>query len=210
MITNQALISGSKLGSGQEPSNKQRRTFLRGSLTALLAAPLLASPRRVVATQTDAPKDPFLFLLKGLYQPVVNGPDLGLSRAGVNLNDGTYSTTGIYPIHVEGIPCGATEDIAIGNFYVQFAGSLCAYQVPGGALAMQFTCPTTGPGGTFTSSVSDGMGGFYLDGTFELTILEATGIYKSFQGGHNHMVDRLHQLVDGTYNEYCVCIISRR
>ena len=34
--------------------------------------------------------------------------------------------------------------------------------------------------------------GRILEGTFELTILEATGIYQSFVGGHNHMVDKLH------------------
>ncbi len=47
---------------------------------------------------------------------------------------------------------------------------------------------------------------------------EATGIYPAFKGGHNHMVDRLHQLVAGPvfagfpasgYNESCFCIISQ-
>jgi hypothetical protein len=110
-----------------------------------------------------------------------------------------------YPVHIEGIPCGSNEDTAIGNFFVQFSGSLCAYQVPGSALAMQFaTCWNFEPG------VSDGLGGYYLTGTFELTILEATGIYRSFQGGHNHMVDRLHQLADGNLDEYCFCFVSRR
>ena len=33
---------------------------------------------------------------------------------------------------------------------------------------------------------SDGMGGTYWEGAFELTILEATGIYHAFAGGHNH------------------------
>jgi hypothetical protein len=45
----------------------------------------------------------------------------------------------------------------------------------------------------------DGTGGYYLEGTFELTILEATGIYQAFASGHNHMVDRLHQLADGQF-----------
>lgn len=201
IIANQALFNQSKADRGQEPTNKQRRALIGGALAALLS-----SPRRAMADEKAAPKDPFVLLLKGLYQPVIpgTGPDLGLSEAGVNLNDGSYSKTQIYPVHIEGIPCGANEN-TVGNFYVQFTGSLCAYQLPGGALAMRFrTCDAFKPG------VSDGLGGFYLDGTFELTILEATGIYRSFEGGHNHMEDRLHQLVDGTFNEYCFCFISRR
>jgi len=62
--------------------------------------------------------------------------------------------------------------------------------------------------GGFTPT-SDGQGGFFLDGTFELTILEGTGIYRSFAGGHNHMVDRLHQLANGSFDEHCFCFISR-
>jgi hypothetical protein len=57
--------------------------------------------------------------------------------------------------------------------------------------------------------IPDRVGGYYLKGTFELTILEATGVYSSFAGGHNHMVDTLHQLSDGiSYDEYCFCHIS--
>jgi hypothetical protein len=55
---------------------------------------------------------------------------------------------------------------------------------------------------------SDGQGGQFLIGTFELTIREATGIYQSFVGGHNHMVDVLHFLADGNLDEYCFCNIS--
>ena len=42
--------------------------------------------------------------------------------------------------------------------------------------------------------VPDGEGGNFLRGTFDLTILEATGIYAPFVGGHNLMVDNLHLL----------------
>ena len=204
MITNDALINQSKPGNGPEPTNKQRRALIGGALVALFS-----SPRRVMAQGNAVPQDPFVFLLKGVYQSVVKGQgptdNLGLSRAIVDLNDGTYSKTQIYPVHIEGIPCGSNEDTAIGNFFVQFSGSSCAYQVPGGALAMQFaTCWNFEPG------VPDGLGGYYLNGTFELTILEATGIYRSFRGGHNHMVDRLHQLADGNLDEYCFCFISSR
>jgi hypothetical protein len=204
MITNDALINQSKPGSGQEPINRQRRSLIGGALAALLS-----SPRRMMAQGNAVPRDPFVLLLKGVYQPVGKGlgpaDNLGLSRAIVDLSDGSYFKTQIYPVHIEGIPCGSNEDTAVGNFFVQFSGSLCAYQVPGGALAMQFaTCWNFEPG------VPDGLGGNYLNGTFELPILEATGIYRSFQGGHNHMVDRLHQLVDGSLDEYCFCFVSRR
>ena len=37
----------------------------------------------------------------------------------------------------------------------------------------------------------------------------STGIYASFVGGHNNMVNILHQLPDGTFVEHCFCIISR-
>jgi hypothetical protein len=204
MSTNQALINQSKPGSGPEPINQQRRTVIGGALVALLS-----SSRRVMAQGAAVPRDPFVFLLKGPYQHVApgTGPDLGLSRSGVNLNDGSYSKTQIYSVHIEGIPCGTNEDTAIGNFYVQFNGSLCAYEVPGGAIAMRFTNNCGG----FTTRVSDGLGGQYANGTFELTILEATGIYRSFEGGHNHMVDRLHFLANnGGADEYCFCFISRR
>jgi hypothetical protein len=55
----------------------------------------------------------------------------------------------------------------------------------------------------------DGQGGQFTVGTFDLNITEATGIYESFVGGHNKMVDILHRLADGTFVEHCYCIISR-
>jgi hypothetical protein len=68
--------------------------------------------------------------------------------------------------------------------------------------------------GSNTHFVDDGQGGRFLEGTFELTILEGTGIYKPFVGGHNHMVDKLHFLAPGDgsggVDEYCFCFISRQ
>ena len=194
VITNQALINQSKPGSGNEPTNMQRRTLIGGALVALLS-----SPGRVMAQEKAVPNDSFVVLLKGVYEPVVDGPNLGLSE--VNLGDGSYSITKIYP--VSGIPGNTNVNKAVGDFYVQFSGDLCAYHVPGGSFAMRFT------GGGFTEFEPDGLGGTYLIGTFELTILEATGIYQSFAGGHNHMVDKLHQLANGSFDEYCFCFISR-
>src|SRR5690242_3237939 len=188
-------------GGGNEPTNTQRRTLIGGALVALLSAPLLSAPRRVMAQGQAVPNDSFVLLLKGVYEPVVHAPDLGLSE--VNLSDGSYSKTQIYP--VSGIPGDTKVDHAVGNFYVQFSGAsrLCAYHVPGGSFSMRFT------GGGFTQFEPDGLGGTFLIGTFELTILEGTGIYQSFVGGHNHMVDKLHQLANGSFDEYCFCFISR-
>ena len=62
--------------------------------------------------------------------------------------------------------------------------------------------------------VDDGQGGQFMEGTAELTILEGTGIFKRFVGGHNHMVDKLHFLAPGDGSggvvEYCFCFISRQ
>jgi hypothetical protein len=101
---------------------------------------------------------------------------------------------------------------AIGTFYVQFAGNLCAYDLPGGAIAMSFNSvpPGAPPGYNGFVPFSDGAGGFYLEGTFELMILQATDRYRAFQGGHNHMVDRLHQLANNAgFDEFCFCNISQ-
>ena len=176
-----------------------RRTAIGGALVAV--SPLVFSGR-AMAQGKAKPSNPFVLLLKGLYQPVVHGPNLGLSA--VDLNDGSYSKTRIYP--VRGIPGHTNLNKAVGNFYVQFDGDLCAYHVPGGSFAMRFTSNDT-------VFVDDGHGGRFLEGTFELTILEATGIYRSFAGGHNHMVDKLHFLPPGDgsggLDEYCFCFISR-
>src|SRR5438874_13287530 len=83
----------------------------------------------------QVPNDPFVILLKGIYQPVVHGPNLGLSQ--VNLSDGSYSTTNIY--RVSGLPGGGGNPV--GDFYARFDFSLpplCAYQLPGGAMTMEF------------------------------------------------------------------------
>lgn len=172
-----------------------RRTAIAAGGAAL--AGLLVFPGRVMAQGKAAPNDSFVILLKGLYQPVAHGPNLGLST--VDLNDGSYSVTKIYP--VSGIPGNDNVNKSVGDFYVQFAGDLCAYHIPGGSFSMRFT-------GQDYVLVPDGQGGNYLEGTFDLSILEGTGVYRSFVGGHNHMVDRLHLLASGAADEYCFCNIS--
>ena len=192
-----------------ETINLPRRALLGGALAALVST----SVRGLADDDHKQPNDPFILLLTGLYAPVAagHGPsnNLGLNPSTVNLNDGSYSTTRIYPIF--GLSETPDQDRAIGTFYVQFGGNLCAYDLPGGAIAMLFLNPPAGAPAGFDGFVPfpDGMGGNYLEGTFELTILEATGIYRAFQGGHNHMVDRLHHLANGGFNEFCFCNISQ-
>ena len=181
-----------------KPPLISRRAALGGGLAGL--GGLLLFPGQLMAKAV--PSDSFVVLLKGRYQPVVRGPNLGLSA--VDLDDGSYSTVAIYP--VSGTPGHSDPNQAIGTFYVQFAGDLCAYHVPGGSIAMRFT-------GSDFVFVDDGVGGRFLDGTFELTVIEATGIYRPFVGGHNHMVDRLHFLAPGDgsggFEEFCFCFVSK-
>ena len=174
-------------------------------------AALLSSSVRVKAEENDErPNNFFILLLKGLYQPVPagHGPADNLGLTSVNLSDGSYARNLIYPVF--GIPESREQDRSIGTFFVQPTGSLCAYELPGGALAMSFSSvpPGAPPGFNAFVPFPDGTGGNYLEGTFELVILEATGIYRGFQGGHNHMVDRLHQLANGNFDEFCFCNIS--
>src|SRR5579864_7399824 len=144
MFTNQAWPMRSKPSRGQERTNRQRRRLIGGAISGAMVA-LLSSSGRVIAQETAALGDPFILLLKGIYGPVVDAPDLGLSA--VDLNDGSYVTSKIYPVF--GI-AGSTNDAtqtndAVGNFFAQpgpvtrAGGKLCAYQIPGGALAMRFT-----------------------------------------------------------------------
>jgi len=180
------------------------------ALAHALTRPALArSPRR----SDGQPDNPFSILLSGKYKPVVHGPALGLN--GVDLNDGSYSTTKIFP--VSGLREGGNRrddhgdgrgdrdfetENAIGDFFVQFAGDKVAYDLSGGALAMVFTANHLAP-------APDGQGGTYFVGTVELDITDATGIFQPFIGGHNNMVDILHQRADGSFFEHCFCVISR-
>src|SRR5258708_15401430 len=181
--------------------------LLVGALVTLLSAPLQAAGPSPLDS-SGQPADTFSILLSGKYKPVpqkavVDCNNLGLLQ--VNLCDGSYSRTKIYPI--SGLPVEDSEDgTPIGNFYVQFNGNNAAYDLPGGSLLMVFTANNLGPA---PNGQDDGQGGTYLVGTLTLDITEATGIYKAFVGGHNHMVDILHLLADGTAVEHCICIISR-
>ena len=183
-----------------------RRKFFGGAVVG--AAAMLSASEPVWADDDRRPDDPFIVLLKGLYRPAPQLPDLGLS--GVNLADTSYITTRIYPVF--GVAGSKKPDEAIGRFYVSFTNPVCIYDLPDGAIAMQFAGSPVLPDIGFNTFVPfpDGNGGYFLEGTFELSILDATGIYTRFRGGHNHMVDRLHQLdAAGTrFNEFCFCNIT--
>ena len=183
-------------------------SLLLGVMVSLLSGPVQAaeSSRHDRDGQLG---NTFSILLSGPYKPVArgHGPDLGLTT--VDLSDGSFSTTKIFavsglPEDVIGHGNGATKK-PIGNFYVQFCTgcSSAAYDLPGGAISMVFT-------GSNAQNIPDGQGGTYVVVTFELDIPEATGIYQSFAGGHNTMVDILHLLADGSAVEHCICIISRK
>jgi hypothetical protein len=185
----------------------KRRDFFRkaGIGSAMVSLPVLAHALTIPESARspkkpgELPASPFVILLRGTYKPVKRCPDLGLFQ--VNVCDGSYLTTKIFP--VSGLP-KEDEDDAIGNFYVSpgMGAKPVAYDLPRGALTMLFTANNLSP-------VPDGQGGTFLVGTLELSITEATGVYQSFVGGHNKMVDILHRLADGTLVEHCFCIISR-
>jgi len=204
MTTNQSLTN--PIGTTQQSTTIPRRSLLSGGLLGLLS-----SGRAFAQGAHVPPGDPFIVLLKGIYQPVAagTGPANNLGLTTVNLSDGSYSKTLIYPVY--GMPESREQGTAIGTFYASLADSQCAYDLPGGAMAMQFTSFN------FPLIIPDGRGGQYDEGTAELTILEATGVYSAFTGGHNHMVDRLHQFVKGPlfadfpfsgYDEFCFCNVT--
>lgn len=167
----------------------------------------LASPAPATAQGAPPPNDPIVLLLKGIYRPVVKAPNLGLT--GVSI-DSTWTFTEIHT--VTSVPGSTNQDTAvIGRFYSPPTGPLVAYDLPGGSILMTFTA------GNWGTPIPDGHGGFYYQETWDLTILQATGIYSKYVGGHNHMVDRFHSLngdflsnpnAPGPFDENCYCIIS--
>ena len=200
----------SVFGNPFDPSSPRlaipRRTLLGGVGGAIAA--LLASPRAASADLEHLPNDPFIVLLRGIYEavPVGDGPSDNLGLTTVNLSDGSFIKTRIYAVW--GIDGANDQKKPIGNFF--FHPHQCAYDLPGGSLAMNFTPAPSGAPPGFQSFVDfpDGEGGAFREGTFELAIIEATGVYQAFLGGHNHMVDRLHRLADGRLDEFCFCNIS--
>ena len=99
-----------------------RRAVIGGGIVGF--GGLLLFPSQLLA-KGAAPNDSFVILLKGLYQPVVHGPNLGLSTV-----DLTMVRLDDVDLSVSGTPGNQNHNKSIGNFYVQFDGDLCAYHVP--------------------------------------------------------------------------------
>ena len=146
------------------------------------------------------PSNPFVVLLEGTFvSPPDVVPDFGLDLP--NLNNGIYKKVPMYNID-SGVP-GPTDE-AVGTFYALGGEGYFAYDLHKGALTAMMIMGTS-----VTEVTPDGEGGIYITGTYELDILEATGIYRSFAGGHIHMVDVLHRTAAGIFVEHCFCYISR-
>jgi hypothetical protein len=145
------------------------------------------------------PSNPFVILLEGTYVPAGIVPDLGLDVP--NLNNGIYQKVPIYHLD-SGVP-GPTDEV-VGKFYALGGEGIVTYDLRKGALTAKFI-----PELEDTEVIPDGAGGIYINGTYELDILEAAGIYRSFAGGHIHMVDVLQLTADGFFVEHCFCYISR-
>jgi hypothetical protein len=144
----------------------------------------------------------FAILLSGVYKsvPLGEGPKNNLGLSQVNLSNGSFSKVKFSA--VSGI--AGKGDKEIGTFYVQVTGMLCAYDLPGGSISAMFTLTHD----VTTDYQESPDGSWTLDGTFELDIMEATGAYSSFVGGHIHMVDILKfRAGDGTQLEDCFCHI---
>ena len=181
-------------------------------LAAAMTLSLLASTTPMLGEGKPAPNDPLVLWLKGIYQPAKDAPNLGLP--GINLNDGSWIVTDI--LSVTTVPGSTNQSKAVaGHFYSQTTSALVAYDLPGGAILMEFT-GGSGPFMGWGAPISDGSGGYYYQETWELNVLEGTGIYAAYTGGHNHMVDRFHSLSGdfltnpkaGPFDENCYCIIS--
>src|SRR5258708_18476181 len=90
-----------QLARGADPQAMSRRGFLQTAGTVLLGASLvpgIGSPR--LAAKNAVPSNPFIVLLKGVYQPVPAGqaPSNNLGLSTVNLKDGSYSKTRTDPV----------------------------------------------------------------------------------------------------------------
>ena len=107
-------IGRAQVAEGSQTNGKaviSRRTAIGGAIGGGLMT--LLAPQLSMADEGRKKPASLVVLLRGLYQPVVDGPDLGLSR--VDLSDGSYSTTKIYP--VSGAPGHRNVLEAIGDFY---------------------------------------------------------------------------------------------
>lgn len=171
-------------------------TFAAAVATTVL---LLSSISRAADTKSVPPANNFVVLLEGTFQPAGLVADFGLKLP--NLNNGKYQMNPIY--HLEsGVP--DSNEPVVGTFYALGGEGYFCYDLGKGALTATMIM-----GGADTVTISDGEGGIFINGTYELDIREATGIYRSFRGGNIHMVDVLHITAGGTFVEHCFCFVSK-
>jgi hypothetical protein len=186
------------------PHGFTRRAFLgtaAGAAAGAYGLSLGLAAEVLAKNQPAVPGDSLVLVLEGIYEPVVHGPALGLSQ--VDLSDGTYSKTKIYRVN------GLTRP-PIGTFYVNAAVTLCAYHLRGGAftaVVTQFSYQEFKLGGELFRVKLGGE--LYQVGTAELVIPEATGVYQQLVGGAIHMEFSTHVIDEVTFDEYCVCYITR-
>ncbi|HUS35533.1 MAG TPA: hypothetical protein VM680_09305 [Verrucomicrobiae bacterium] len=176
-------------------------SFKKLTLAAAFGTTLLLASLSARAGDAKAvpPANNFVVLLEGTFQRAGVVADFGLQLP--NLNNGKYQKVPFY--HVEsGVP--GPNDPVVGTFYALGGEGYFCYDLGKGALTAMMIM-----GASDTETIPDGEGGVFIVGTYELDILEATGIYRSFLGGHIHMVDNLHVTAAGTFVEHCFCFISK-
>ena len=144
----------------ESPRAVSRRRFVGGAIAGGVA--MLSASERVLADDEHSPNDPFIVLLQGIYRPVPvgGGPSDNLGLTTVDLSDGSFNKTRIYPVW--GIDGANDQKKPIGNFFVH--PKVCAYDLPGGSLAMSFNAIPPGAPSGFNSFVPfpDGEGGAFL------------------------------------------------
>ena len=172
------------------------KSLIQASLIVGTLVALLTSAGEALG-QAVATSNPFVILLDGYWEPVVAVPgNLGLALP--HLSNGKYKQVTIYNL-ASGFPGPANE--VVGTAYALGGEGFIAYDLLKGALTAKFV-------GNNLVTTTNADGSTTMTGTWELNILEATGIYQSFVGGHIHMVDVLKYNLDGSVLEHCFCQIS--
>ena len=134
------------------------KTMKNLTIATLAATLLFQTPIALagVGNQVVAPSNSFVVLLEGTFVPAGAVADFGLVLP--NLNNGIYKKVPIYNIN-SGVP--GPNDQAVGTFYALGGEMLFAYDLRKGALTAMMTSSNT-------VTTSDGAGGIFISGTYEL------------------------------------------
>ncbi|MEK7684852.1 MAG: hypothetical protein AAB466_05480 [Verrucomicrobiota bacterium] len=172
------------------------KSLIQASLIVGTLVALLSSAGEALG-QTVPASNPFVILLDGFWEPVAAVPgNLGLALP--HLSNGKYRQVTIYNL-ASGFP-GPTDEV-VGTAYALGGEGVIAYGLRDGALTAKFV-------GNNLVTTTNADGSTTMTGTYDLNIMEATGIYQSFVGGHIHMVDVMKHNLDGSILEHCFCHIS--